>query len=208
MRVASIYSVGLSEMTSLEGDFANRFPGAKLEVDYLRPEKVYEAVLTDQADLGLASYPEPNKEIRAIPWRQERMVVAVSPTHPLAEARTVQVKQLHGQQFIGFDEDLPISREVSRYLRDAGVEVDLAMHFDNIQMIKEAVAIGSGISILPDRILHSDVAQGRIRTIPLEPELFRPLGIIHLRRKKFNRAAQSFLQLLTEPAAVGEKELV
>jgi len=203
VRVASIYSVGLSEMTRLEGDFANRFPGAKLEVDYLRPEKVYEAVLADHADLGLASYPEQSKDIRVIPWRQERMVVAVAPTHTLAPATSIEVKQLRGHHFIGFDEDLPISREVSRYLRDAGVDVATVMHFDNIQMIKEAVAIGSGISILPDRILRPDVEQGRLKIIPLEPELFRPLGIVHLRKKKFNRAAQSFLQLLAEPEAVG-----
>jgi len=32
--------------------------------------------------------------------------------------------------------------------------------------------------------------------IPLEGALLRPVGIIHRRRKKFNRAAQCFLELL------------
>src|SRR6202790_5204041 len=43
VRVASIYSVGLSEMSQLEEEFSRRYPQARLEVEYLRPEKVYEA---------------------------------------------------------------------------------------------------------------------------------------------------------------------
>ena len=37
--------------------------------------------------------------------------------------------------------------------------------------------------------------------IPLEGALRRPVGIIHRRRKKFNRAAQCFLELLVEEPA-------
>jgi DNA-binding transcriptional LysR family regulator len=73
------------------------------------------------------------------------------------------------------------------------------MHFDNIQMMKEAVALGSGFSILPERILQPDILAGRIRTVPLEdPALYRPLGILHLKRKKMNRATLNFLHLLVE----------
>src|SRR4051794_29497356 len=52
VRVASIYSVGLSEMVELEKQFGQRHPEAGLEVQYLQPAKVYAAVLADQADLG------------------------------------------------------------------------------------------------------------------------------------------------------------
>ena len=83
--------------------------------------------------------------------------------------------------------------------RDLGIEIHLAMQFDNIQMIKEAVELGSGISILPARTMLAEVEQGRLVAIPLHaPELVRPVGIVHRKRKKFNRAAQSFLELLQE----------
>jgi DNA-binding transcriptional LysR family regulator len=79
VRVAAIYSVGLSEMTDLESEFIRRYPNARLEVSYLRPEKVYEFITEDRADLGLVSYPEPAKEISVVPWRNEEMVVAAQP---------------------------------------------------------------------------------------------------------------------------------
>lgn len=198
VRVASIYSVGLSEMSELEAEFLNRWPEASLRVDYLRPEKVYEHVAAEQADLGLVSYPEPTREIAVIPWREEEMVLACSPAHPLATLPRLSMRALEGVDFVGFDEELPIRRDVDRYLRDHGVSVNYVMHFDNLQMIKEAVVFGHGVSIAPKRILRSEMAAGRIVAVPLAAPLTRPLGIIHRRRRKLSGAAESFLKLLQE----------
>jgi LysR family transcriptional regulator, transcriptional activator of the cysJI operon len=202
VRVASIYSVGLSEMSQLEQEFSRRYPEAHLEVEYLRPEKVYEAVVTDHADLGLLSYPEATKEVTVLPWRQEEMVVAVSPYHALAEKSEVRPEDLNGLDFVGFDEDLPIRRDIDRFLREHHVEVNLTLHFDNLQMIKEAVAHGEGVSIMPARIMEEEVKQGRLVPIPISSlRLYRPVGIVHRRKKRFHRAGQAFLELLREPPA-------
>lgn len=195
VRVASIYSVGLSEMSQLKQEFLRRHAKARLEVEYLRPDKVYEAVLAETADLGLVSYPVGTRDIAAIPWREEVMVVAAARQHPVARLTQATARDLDGVEFVAFDEELPIRREIDRFLRERGVEVRMTMHFDNIQMIKEAVALGTVVSILPARVLAQDQ---RIRAIPLEGGLVRPLGIIHRRRKKFHRAALAFMQLLQE----------
>ena len=52
VRVAAIYSVGLSEMSHIEARFEELFPDAELQVQYLRPERVWEAILQDQPDFG------------------------------------------------------------------------------------------------------------------------------------------------------------
>lgn len=197
LRVASIYSIGLSEMSRLQEEFAAQYPAASLHVEYGRPERVYEAVLHDTADLGLVSYPLSSREIAAIPWREEEMQVAASPSHPLSAREQVVPMDLQNQDFIGFDEDLSIRREIDRFFRTHGIAVNLVMHFDNIQTIKEAVALGSGISILPARTMQSEIAQGRLVAIPLHaPDLVRPVGIVHRKRRKLSQAAQAFLELL------------
>ncbi len=199
VRVASIYSVGLSELSQLEQEFKRRYPDAMLKIEYLRPERVYEAVLADRVDLGLVSYPEPQRHLTVLPWREEEMVVASSPYHRLARKTEIFPADLDGVEFIGFDEDLPIRREIDRFFREHHIQANLTLHFDNLQMIKEAVAHGSGISIVPARTMEAEIAQGRLVPIPIAaPELFRPVGIIHRRKKKFHRAAQAFLDLLQE----------
>ncbi len=197
VRVASIYSVGLSEMSRIQSEFSTRHPAAHLHVEYMRPDRIYDAVRTGAADLGLVSYPEASREIAAIPWRREEMQLAVPPGHRLASRAEIVAHDLAGEAFIGFDEDLPIRRELDRFLRTHGVEVRVVMHFDNIQMVKEAVALSSGISILPARTMQAEIAQGRLAAIPLNaPELVRPVGVIHLKRKGLTRAAQAFVDLL------------
>jgi DNA-binding transcriptional LysR family regulator len=168
----------------------------------MRPDKIYEALRDDAADLGLVSYPESSREIAVIPWREEEMQVALPPNHALAERAEVYPADLNGSPFIGFDEDLRIRRELDRFLRAQGVEVNLVMHFDNIQMIKEAVALGEGISILPARTMQAEIEQGRLVAVKLNaPGLARPLGIVHRRRKKFNRATERLLAMLMSSPA-------
>jgi DNA-binding transcriptional LysR family regulator len=203
VRVAAIYSVGLSDMSRLELELSRRMPEAELLVEYLRPEKVYDAVVADQADLGLVSYPESNREITAIPWREEKMMVAAAPSHPLATRETLTLADLAQQNFVAFDDDLRVGREVKRYIRDSGAQLNVVMHFDNIQTMKEAVVLGSSISIMPVRVLRNDIEQGRLVAIPIKGcTLVRPLGIIHRRRKTFNRATRTFLELLRQEAAL------
>lgn len=201
VRIASIYSVGVSEMSELEREFSARQPGAKLTIEYLRPEKVYDAVVSDRVDIGLISYPEQTREVKVIDWRREEMVVAASPDHDLARRKSISIRELEGRDFIGFDEDLPIRQEIDRYLDERGVSVNVTLHFDNLQTLKEAVAETRAVSILPGRVLRNEVAMGRLVAIRIEaPGLYRPLGIIHRKKKHFHPAAQAFLDLLQQAA--------
>ncbi len=209
VRVASIYSIGLSELPRLRDEFTRAFPGAQLHIEYLRPDKVYQAVLEDQADLGFISYPENRRDLTIIPWREERMTVAVYPSHPFSGRRFLVPKDLDGQDFISFDDEVIIRRELDRFFREHEVRIPVVMQFDNIQSIKEAVVLGSGISILPERTIQAEVEQGRLVSIPLRaPELVRPIGIIHRRRKKLTKAGREFLNLVMTSESAMEPELV
>jgi DNA-binding transcriptional LysR family regulator len=193
---------------ALREQFSHVCPGVQLHVEFLRPDKVYEAVLTDQADLGFISYPENRRDLTVIPWREEQMTVAVYPSHPLARRRTVHPRDLDGQDFISFDEEVVIRRELDRFFREHEVAISIVMQFDNIQSIKEAVVLGSGISILPERAIQTELEHGRLVSVPLDaPELIRPTGIIHRKKKKLTRAAREFLNLVVTSEVPAEPVL-
>lgn len=199
VRVASIYSIGLSEMTRAQDEFAKRHPAATLHVEYARPSAITHMLRTEQVDLGLISYPEPNKELAVISWREEEMVVAASPWHALAQTNVLVPSDLEDQDFIGFDHDLAIRREVDRFFREQGVAIRVVMHFDNIQTVKEAVALGRGISLLPACTMRAEIEQGRLVAVPLlAPGLRRPIGILHRKGRRMTRAVRAFADLLLE----------
>ena len=197
VRVACIYSIGLNEMARYTAEFQQAHPRARVRLEYLRPDKMYEAVQEDQTDLGLVSYPAPSKEIRVIDWRKERMILVLYPSHRLAGREVVEPPEIAGERLVSFDDDLPIRKALDRFFRACGVTVEPVLQFDNIQMVKEAVAIGSGIGILPEPTVAPEVALGRLATARLSgPELLRPLGIIHRRGKKLSPTAEQFLEFL------------
>ena len=92
------------------------------------------------------------------------MVVAVPPA-PLAGRTSVAAKQLDGMTFVAFDPGLAIRRAIDRFLRKHGVQVDVALEFDNIENIKRAVEV-SGVAILPVPTLGASESRARWRPCP------------------------------------------
>jgi len=199
VRVAAIYSVGLHDMSRCMQDFMRQYPKAKVRLEYLRPNKVYDAVMNGEVDLGIVSYPTATPELSVIPLRSERMVIVCPPGHPLTEHEAVTAEQLQGVDVIGFDRDLSIRKEIDRHLRQRSVNVHVAMEFDNIETIKQAVQIGAGVSILPEPTIRDDVLAGTLVGVRLiAPEVFRPLGIIYRQRRIFTPTVAKFVELLRQ----------
>jgi len=207
VRVAAIYSVGLHDMGRCMQEFMRRYPKARVRLEYLHPNRVYEAVLNSGVDLGIVSYPAPSPEISVIPLRSERMVVVCHPEHPLTKREAVTAEHLEGEDFISFDRDLSIRKEIDRFLRQRSVSIHTVMEFDNIETIKQAVAIGAGVSILPEPTVRREAQSGTLAVVRLiAPELRRPIGIIHRSRKLFTPTAGKLIELLQESSDHTEKD--
>lgn len=197
--VASIYSVGLSHMNESVQEFLGRHPKANVRVEYQHPDRVYALVEGDQADVGLVSYPRSSRTVLATAWREEPMVVVCAPSHPFADRDELDVRQLHGSTMVSFDSNLIIRREIDRALTAWGVEVQVAMEFDNTETIKRAIEINAGIGLLPSPTVQRELASGSLAAIPLRgTPLVRPLGIIQRRGKELSRTALQFIEFLLE----------
>ena len=195
--VASIYSVGLSHMNHFVQSFLQSFPKANVRLQYQHPARVYELVESDRVDLGLVSYPKSSRTIKATTWREEPMVLVCSPSHRLATKERVTIEDLHGQEIVAFDPDLEIRHEIDRVLTARGVEVRVAMEFDNTETIKRAVEIKAGVSLLPAPTVDREVQAGELVARPLAGvELARPIGIIQRRGKELGKTASRFRQML------------
>jgi DNA-binding transcriptional LysR family regulator len=184
-------------MARLESEFTARYPQARLQVEYMHPDRVYQAVAGGQADLGLVSYPRATKELLARPWKQEPMVLGVAPRHPLSRKSRIRPADLRAADFVTFDEHLPIRRHIDAYLRRHRAEVHRKMTFDNIASIKEAITLGTCVGILPAPMMQAEVAAGLLKAVPLKPGLVRPLGILVRKRKQLAPPTQRFLELLS-----------
>jgi DNA-binding transcriptional LysR family regulator len=200
VQVAAIYSVGLGDMGQTVKRFCAQNPGVHVHLEYLHPDRVYEKVLDGSADLGLVSYPRRSRELEAVPWREEPMVLVLPPAHPLAAGPTVRPAQLDGGKYIGFDRGLVIRRAVDKFLRGQGVNVEVVLEFDNIENIKKAVEVGEGVALLPEPTVRREVRDGTLAARPLAGcRMSRPLAILYRRHAPPGSTARRFMDLLRHP---------
>jgi len=201
LTVASIYSVGLAHMSGCLREFLAAHPKADVRLEYLHPHRVYEAVDSGQADIGLVSYPEESSSLATIPWRSESMFVVCSPQHAFARRPSVLLDELRGEPFVAFQAGLKIREEIDRALALYKVQPRIALEFDNIETIKRAIEIGAGVSILPEPTIGREIESGTLVRVPIEgPQLARSLGIIHRRDRKLSETANQFISMLQSQA--------
>src|SRR5438094_9949248 len=202
VRVAAIYSVGLHDLSRHQQRFMSLYPEARVELELLHPHKVVEAVVRDEADVGIMSYPPATRGVTVVPLRREPMAVVCHPSHPLARRRVVLPAQLNGEPFVAFDRELTIRKAIDRALRQHNVRVDIAMEFDNIETIKQAILIRAGVSILPRHTVQMETGVRTLAAVTLGiPDLVRPVGIVHRRQKPLTPTANRFVQFLLKDAS-------
>lgn len=199
IQVAAIYSVGLGDMGQYVQRLAAEDPNVQVHIEYLHPDRVYEKVLDGTADLGLVSFPRTTPKMTALPWREEEMVLVCPPQHPLAHHLAVPLDHLARQKYVHFDRNLAIRKKVDRFLKDSGIAIEVACEFDSIENIKQAVAVGAGIALLPEPTVRREVKTRSLLALPLFGQRFtRSLGIIHRRRQKLSGTARRFIEILRE----------
>ena len=197
VRVAAIYSVGLHDVSRHLQTFMSAHPQAKVRLECLHPQKVVEAVINDEADIGIMSYPPAVRSLTVIPWRSEKMVLVCHPGHRLARRRLVVPADPNGEKFVAFDPDLGIRKAIDRRLKQHNVKVNVVMEFDNIETIKQAIAIDAGVSILPRPTVLKEVGIGSLVAVPLAiPDLVRPVGIIYRKQKHLSPTVVRFIESL------------
>src|SRR6476660_3655293 len=167
IRVSTIYSIGLHDLPPYLKKFLKAFPTVNVHVEYRRSNQVYEDVLGNVVDLGLVAYPVRDPKLEIIALRKDPLVLICHPQHALSKQKSVKLKTLSGQKFVSFERDIPTRRALDKLLKDHGVSVDHVMEFDNIETVKRAVEIDSGVAIVPQETIRQEVANQTLAAVKI-----------------------------------------
>jgi DNA-binding transcriptional LysR family regulator len=199
IRVATIYSIGLHDLPPYIKKFLKSYPTVNVHVEYRRANQVYDDVLSNVVDVGLVAYPTRESKLETVSLRKDPLVLICHPQHPFAKNKSVKLKTITGQKFIGFEPDIPTRKALDKILKDTGVDVHHVMEFDNIETVKRAVEIDAGISIVPQGTILQEVAKQTLAQVQLEDgDFYRPLAAIYKKNKVLSPAVKQFLAILKE----------
>jgi len=198
IRISTIYSIGLHELPPYIKRFLHDYPSVNVRIEYRRSNLVYEDILHNSVDFGLVAFPVKTRQIEALPFHNDHLVVIAHPSHPLAKRNTeIEVKDLAAQRFIGFDPDIPTRKAVDQILRDHKLEIEPVMEFDNIETVKRAVEIDHGIAIVPQATVVQEAKQGTLAVLHFKGRQFtRPLAILHRKGRVLTPGMKKFIEIL------------
>ncbi|HEY3756296.1 MAG TPA: LysR family transcriptional regulator [Opitutaceae bacterium] len=198
IRISTIYSIGLHELPPYIKKFLHDYPAVNVRIEYRRSNLVYEDILHNSVDFGLVAFPAKTRQIEAIPFHNDHLVIITHPQHALAKrGGEVEVKDLAGFKFIGFEPDIPTRKAVDQMLREQKLEVEPVMEFDNIETVKRAVEIDHGIAIVPQATVVQEARQGTLTVLHFKGREFtRPLAILYRKGRVLTPAMKKFIDIL------------
>ena len=197
VNVAAIFSIGMHTLPDYVKKFMVRYPDVNVHIEYFSASRIYELVLSGNVDIGLVAVPKKDKRLEVYDFEDEPLVMVCSPKHPLSKQQRIDIHRLQFEKFIAFEKSVPTRVWIDGILERYSVVVRSVMEFDNIETIKRAVEINSGISILPQTAILPELSVGTIKAIPFSNEKFvRTTGIILRKGKIIGQAGRYFIELL------------
>ncbi|MFP8967439.1 LysR family transcriptional regulator [Pokkaliibacter sp. CJK22405] len=152
-------------------------------------------LLNFELDLALIEGEIRHPDIHSQHWREDEMVVVAAPTHALATATTLTVRDLSGQAFVLRE---PNSGSRERFDHDLlpGLEhCGQLLQLNTLEAVMQAIEQGLGLTLISELAVADRLASGRLIALPLTQRFPRELRLAWHRKKYHTRLMQRFIEL-------------
>ncbi|WP_395703479.1 LysR substrate-binding domain-containing protein [Aquabacterium sp.] len=173
-------------------------PEIDVQVAVLTSEETLARLVAGTLDIGIVALPQPPVAGLVVQrWRRDPVMAFV----PAAWARCPKRATpawLAAQPLILNDAGTRLSRLTAEWFAAAGQHPRARIELNYNDAIKSLVAAGYGAALLPQEA-SAPAPEPRIRMLPLQPALWRPLGLAH-RSGDHEGATQQVLRVLGQLA--------
>ncbi len=146
-------------------------------------------------------------DLTSVNLGEEKVVVVAAPHHPLTKKKRVEAKDFSGESWIFTEAGCSYRSMMEAVLRDAEATIDMALEFGSLEAIKQCVAYGLGIALVPYIAVAEEAKNGTLAILPFShPEVRVYRQLIYHKKKWMSQALLHFLELLTNDNHEKNKE--
>jgi DNA-binding transcriptional LysR family regulator len=124
----------------------------------------------------------------------EELVVLLPPGHRLARRRTLRMAELHGEQFVSYREGARLRELLMAAGRHAGFQPEIKLESNESGRIRQLVARGMGVAILPKSDAVAPGAEVAVLTLT-DPSLSRDITLAWREGRRHLPAVTEFLAI-------------
>ena len=206
IRVGVVQSLGSYFLPLVIPDLHSGYPDLRLYVrEGLATDLIHRL---ESGSLDLLFYPLPatGAELSVARLFREPLLAVAATDHPLAELDRVPRDRLAGERILTLETGHRLHDQVRRICDETGAEVSLDYGATSLDTIRQMVAMGLGISLLPALYVRSEVQPNTMvvaRALD-GPQPFRAVGMVWRERAArgadYRELAQAIRQILRRTA--------
>lgn len=154
-------------------------------------------------DLDLAIVPLPVKEPRVAidPLMTEPLLLVVGRQHPFAQRSAIGLHDLAEETFISLGDSSALAAQIGAFFGNHNFAPRIGYRCSQVATLKRFVALGLGISILPQLAHVHDEGESLVYLRLADAQPSRELVIIRHQQRYRSRGAEQFLRLLRDHVA-------
>ncbi|MBX6329202.1 MAG: LysR family transcriptional regulator [Pseudolabrys sp.] len=182
----------------LLASFHAQFPGISFNFTIASTDRIIEAVLNDEADIGITFNAKPKSELSIVARHTEPLTCLVAPGHPLSKRKSISLQQLAQYPVALPNEAFGLRQLIDLAAKRRGIALQAFVTTDSLELTKQMAAVGTAVAFMPAFTVAREVSQGTLRAIPVDEKLFRSVATevcIH-RNRTISSAGQEFLKVL------------
>jgi DNA-binding transcriptional LysR family regulator len=196
IRLVGGMTVCLYVFPTLLAEVRRVHPHLDLKVTVGSAERSIAMLRSGAGDLGMITLPVEATDLVSVPVLEEELLLITYPAHPLAKKKSISAKDLDGQDFVLFETGSITRRLVEQFFAREGVEPDVIMETENVEIIKAMVRSGLGISIIPAQASASDVKAGQLfRSRIAGHSLVRQTGWLYPKMSRLPRTVSEVIRV-------------
>lgn len=193
--VGTLSTVNSYLITPLVTRFKQRFPDVQLQVHPQPSSDVITGLLANRLDLGICLLPLAHPQLTIVPLLEERLALVVPPGMMIGKKR-VRMQDLAALPLVLMPVDYCLRKMVEAACAKAGVDPKVVLEMSSPDGILQAVAEGTGATILPELYVRSRLVSGNLQLLELyDPTPRHGVGVAFLTKRYRSLAAEEFARL-------------
>ncbi len=182
-------------------EYRRLYPTIKITVQRSLGSRIPDDILKHNVELGVLSYDPQEPQLHSTVVYLDELVFVVPPGHPQAGAKELSVRQLGAESFVAHIVNSPYRDKVIESFRRHRTPLHMDVELPTLQAIKQFVAMGNGVALVPEISVENELARGELVRIPVRDLHFqRKLRLVYRHESTLSHAGHAFLKVAEQVA--------
>jgi DNA-binding transcriptional LysR family regulator len=181
--------------------FLAAHPNINIDLEERLSDEIVTAVADGTADIGIVAGTVELADLEVFPFREDRFVIAVAPTHALAATSRISFGEVLDHDFVGLDRTSALQRFLADKADAQGRRLKLRVQLRSFDAVCRFVSCNVGIGVAPATTVARNAVQMPLHAIELADDwATRKLNICVRRQSDLPNYAQQLLKhLIADP---------